>query len=134
MDSKSEPLDRTDEPIKNWDDARAAIHSFVHERDWEQFHHLKDLIVGLNVEAGELLEHTLWQDSKALDASMETGNARREKILDEVADVLFFVIRILDKLDADPWSTLQGKLSKNAIKYPVERARGRSDKYTAYED
>jgi len=134
MDSKSERLDGKDEPIKNWDEARAAIQSFVEERDWEQFHHLKDLIIGLNVEAGELLEHTLWQDTKALDGSMKGGHQKREKVLDEVADVLFFVIRILDKLGADPWSTLQGKLSKNALKYPVERARGRSDKYTAYED
>jgi len=120
--------------MKNWEEARAAIQSFVQDRDWEQFHLLKDLIIGLNVEAGELLEHTLWQDPASLDASMDTGHPDREKILDEVADVLFFVIRILDKLGADPWATLQSKLTKNALKYPVERVRGRSDKYTAYEE
>ena len=118
----------------DWTTAKHAIETFVRERDWEQFHALKELIIGLNVEAGELLEQTLWADKDEFEKAVHEDPKRRKAILDECADVLFFLIRILDKMDADPWRALEEKMSQNAKKYPVERAKGRSDKYTAYQD
>ena len=134
MDSKNELPETTHVEIHDWKTATNAVRTFVKERDWEQFHSVKELIVGLNVEAGELLEETLWLGGEALEEMALERSEKRKAILDESADVLFFLIRLLDKLGADPWKALQNKIEKNREKYPVERAKGRSDKYTAYED
>ena len=135
MDSKNENRETQDHgDIENWEAAKAATAAFVQERDWEQFHALKELIIGLNVEAGELLEHTLWAERGAFEDEAIHEGEKRKAILDECADILFFLIRILDRMDADPWNILEQKMKQNARKYPVERARGRSDKYTAYQD
>ena len=135
MDSKNKTHEGKEQgAIQNWEAAKAVTAAFVQERDWEQFHALKELIIGLNVEAGELLEQTLWAERETFedDAIHEPG--KRRAILDECADILFFLIRILDRMDADPWKILEQKMEQNARKYPVERARGRSDKYTVYQD
>ena len=135
MDSKNNHDDpELQSPPKDWATAKQAISIFVRERDWEQFHALKELIIGLNIEAGELLEQTLWADKAEFEKAIDEDPEKRQAILDECADVLFFLIRILDKMDADPWRVLEAKMSQNAKKYPVERAKGRSDKYTAYQD
>ena len=135
MDSKNETHEAQDSvAIENWEEAKAATAAFVQERDWEQFHALKELIIGLNVEAGELLEQTLWAERGTFESDAIHEDGRRKAILDECADILFFLIRILDRMDAEPWKILEQKMQQNARKYPVERARGRSDKYTAYQD
>jgi len=120
-------------PIADWESARSRIQTFVDERDWDQFHNIKDLAIGLGSEAGELLEQVLWKSPEVLKADVTEEGPARDAILDEVADILFYVIRLMDKLGAEPWENLERKLAKNSSKYPVELARGRSDKYTAYQ-
>ena len=104
-----------------------ALREFARERDWEQFHTPKNLAIALSVEAAELLEHFQWltdEQSRTLD------DAKRTAVGEELADVLLYLLQLADKLDIDPLQAAERKLRLNAEKYPAERARGRSDKYT----
>jgi len=101
--------------------------AFVHERDWKQFHNPKDMAISLILESAELLELTQWKNGQELQAAME---ARREAVADELADVLFWVLEIADHFKIDLAQAFKDKLRKNAEKYPVEKARGTSKKYT----
>ena len=104
-----------------------ALREFARERDWEQFHSPKNLATALSVEAAELLEHFQWltdEQSRTLD------DAKRTAVGEELADVLLYLLQLADKLDIDPLQAAERKLRLNAEKYPAERARGRSDKYT----
>lgn len=104
-----------------------ALREFARERDWEQFHTPKNLATALSVEAAELLEHFQWltdEQSRTLD------DAKRTAVGEELADVLLYLLQLADKLDIDPLQAAERKLRLNADKYPAERVRGRSDKYT----
>ena len=106
---------------------RDQLRTFASDRDWDQFHSPKNLAAALAVEASELLEHFQWlteAQSQQLppDALNEVGN--------EVADVLLYLIRISDKLGIDLVAAANAKIVLNAEKYPVEKARGSSRKYT----
>jgi len=106
---------------------RVAIQSFASDRDWNQFHSPKNLAIALNVEAAELLERFQWMsdaESTALDAELQA------KVREEAADVLLYLIRLADKLGIDLLAAASEKIALNAKKYPVEKARGSSKKYT----
>jgi NTP pyrophosphatase (non-canonical NTP hydrolase) len=100
--------------------------AFVAAREWEPFHTPKNLAMALSAEAGELLEHFLWltpEESRAL------GTGAREEVALEMADVLLFLLRLAQQLDVDLLAAAERKLALNAVKYPVEKARGRATKY-----
>ncbi len=104
-----------------------ALRRFADERDWDQFHAPKNLATALSVEAAELLEHFQWlgeAESRALPP------ATLAKVGDEMADVLLYLVRLADKLDVDLVKAAKRKMQLNARKYPIERARGTSRKYT----
>lgn len=106
---------------------RDALREFARVREWDQFHSPKNLASALSVEAAELLEHFQWlteQQSKALDPD------QRQAVGEELADVLLYLIRLADKLDLDLAAAARAKLERNAAKYPVDKARGSSRKYT----
>ena len=106
---------------------RDALRRFAARRDWEQFHTPKNLAMALCVESAELLEHFQWltaEQSLALDAR------RKRAIADEIADVLLYLTRLADVLRIDPLAAAERKLRKNAVKYPVARARGHARKYS----
>jgi len=106
---------------------RDALRQFASERDWDQFHSPKNLAMALSVEAAELLEHFQWMpeaDSAAL------APEQHAKVREEVADVLLYLIRLADKLDIDLLPAAAEKIEVNRTKYPVEKARGSSKKYT----
>lgn len=94
--------------------------NFRNERDWEQFHNPKDLAVALNIEAGELLETFLWKSAEDAD---------KQKVKEELADVLAYAFLLADKYDFDIKEILLEKIKKNAEKYPVEKAKGTAKKY-----
>lgn len=105
---------------------RDAIRSFALERDWDQFHSPKNLATALAVEAAELLEPFQWlTDDESLALSTKTFDAVRK----EMADVLLYLVRLADKLDVDLMGAARDKISENALKYPVEKARGSATKY-----
>ena len=96
-------------------------------RDWAQFHSPKNLAMALSAEAAELLEIFQWlTEEQSRGLSPEAKAAAGE----EVADVLLYLVRIADQLGIDPVEAARAKLAANARKYPVEKARGTSKKYT----
>lgn len=100
-------------------DLQEKIEMFNKERDWDQFHSPENLAKSISIEAGELLECFQWNNEYNL-----------EEVKDELADVLNYCIQMADKLDLDPKQIVLDKIEKNTIKYPVEKARGKSTKYT----
>ncbi len=103
--------------------------AFARAREWEQFHSPKNLSMALAAEAGELMEHFLWastEESRAVAADP----AKRGKIADELADVVIYALEFANATGLDVAASIETKMAANAKKYPVEKARGRADKYT----
>jgi len=97
-----------------------ALIKFRDERDWKQFHNSKDLALAINVEAGELLELFLWKGE---------NDANRDKIKEELADVLAFCFLLAEKENLDISEILLDKIRKNGEKYPVNKSKGTAKKY-----
>ena len=97
-----------------------VLHKFRDDRDWAQFHNSKDLALALNIEAGELLEVFLWKSSEQAD---------REKVKEELADVLTFSLLLAEKYDFDVKQIILEKMEKNALKYPISKSKGVAKKY-----
>lgn len=109
-----------DEIIKKITDFRDA-------RDWKQFHNAKDLAISLTLEASELLENFQWKDSEcAISTNLDN-------IQDELADVLIYALLLAHDLDIDVEAAIFNKLKKNETKYPVDKFRGSSRKYSEVE-
>lgn len=106
-----------------------AVLAFRDERDWRQFHSLRNLIVSLNLEASELLELTQWKGDAEIDALPSDPRAH-EALREECADILLYLLLIADAAGVDLAAAAKEKLEKNARKYPVEKARGSRAKYT----
>lgn len=102
-------------------DITNALLKFRDDRDWSQFHNAKDLAIALNVESSELLELFLWKSADDSD---------QERIKEELADVLAFALLIANKYDFDIKKIMLDKIEKNALKYPVNKAKGNAKKYT----
>ena len=94
---------------------------FRNEREWNQFHNPKDLAIALNIEAGELLEIFLWKSSEEAD---------KEKVKEELADVLAYSLLLAEKYDFNVKEILMDKIKRNGEKYPVDKAKGIAKKYT----
>jgi len=101
--------------------------NFRDERDWKQFHHRKDLAICLTLEAAEVLELVLWKSTDELNAP---DAARDQAMADELSDVLHAVLLLAEAHQIDLGRVFREKMLRNAIKYPVEKSRGVSTKYT----
>ena len=109
------------------DQLRDALRAFTAARDWGPFHSPKNLAMALSVEAAELLEVFQWMteaDSRKLEPAATAAAS------EEIADVLLYLLLLCDALGIDPVAAAERKLAANAQKYPVEKARGTSKKYT----
>lgn len=110
---------------------RDWVRDFTRARDWERFHHPKDLGVALAIEVGELLEHVRYRTNEQVAQALADPDVRRA-FAHELADCLWLIVRLADVCDVDLSSSLQEKLVLADKKYPADVVRGRSDKYTAY--
>jgi dCTP diphosphatase len=108
---------------------RDRILAFVKERDWEQFHSPKNLSMALAAETGELMEHFLWATPEE-SARVAADPAKRARIAEELADVVIYALEFANATGLDLASAIGEKIEANAIKYPVEKSKGRSAKYT----
>ena len=97
-----------------------ALIEFRNERDWAQFHNPKDLSLAISIEAAELLELFLWK--KAEEANID-------KVKDELADILSFAFLLAEKYNLNVKDIVLDKIAKNALKYPVDKAKGNAKKY-----
>ena len=104
--------------------------AFARERDWDQFHAPKNLAMALSVEAAELVEIYQWM---TLEQSADPDGPTRERIDEELADIFLYLLRLADKAGIDLLQAAYRKIAANRLKYPADKVRGRSDKYTAYE-
>jgi NTP pyrophosphatase (non-canonical NTP hydrolase) len=99
------------------------ILKFRDDRDWKQFHNPKDLAISISLEAAELLEVFQWS---GVDVSNE---GKQEKIKEELADVINYCVLMADACGLNLDEIVQEKIKRNEEKYPVDKAKGRSDKY-----
>jgi len=106
---------------------RDALRKFADERDWDQYHSPKNLASALSVEAAELLERFQWLTE---DQSRKLPPEELQKVREEMADVLNYLVRLADKLDVNLLEAAREKIEKNAQKYPVDKARGSAKKYS----
>jgi len=106
---------------------RDELRRFAADRDWDQFHSPKNLASALAVEAAELLEPFQWLTE---EQSRQLSAEQSEAVRDEMADVLLYLVRLADKLDIDLAAAATDKIVRNSAKYPVEKAKGSSKKYT----
>jgi NTP pyrophosphatase (non-canonical NTP hydrolase) len=107
---------------------KQRVVAFCAARDWDQFHGPKDLAIGIVTEASELLDLFRFQSEQQV-AALQADPAKRARVEEELADVLFFVVRFAERCGIDLATAFDAKMAKNATKYPVEKARGSNRKY-----
>ena len=103
--------------------------AFRDAREWKQFHTLKNLLLSLALEAAEALELAQWKTDEELDAQLATDERLKARLEEECADVLLYLLLIAEKAGIDLADAAARKIETNARKYPVEKAKGRADKY-----
>jgi NTP pyrophosphatase (non-canonical NTP hydrolase) len=108
------------------------VRRFSEERDWDRFHNPKDLVIGIVTESSELLEMFRFKSEDEIN-SLFRNKASAKRVRDELADVLYFTVRLAQKYDIDLSKALDEKIKDNAKRYPVEKAKGSNKKYTEFE-
>lgn len=119
--------------MKSIDTAKLVgiINKFSTDRDWDQFHSIKNLSMALNVEASELTEIFQWMNEK--DSNNVAQNpAELQKVKEELADIFVYMLRISSKLNIDLEEVVISKMLLNEKKYPVDLVRSNSKKYDEY--
>lgn len=102
---------------------KSKVKIFCEQRDWDQYHNAKDLAIGIVTEAAELLEHFRFK-------SNDVPAKKRTEISEEIADILYFILRFAQKFDIDLSSALENKLLINKTRYPISKCKGSNKKYT----
>lgn len=111
-----------------FDPVQTAIKQFAEDRDWAQFHTVRNLILAIQAEAGELAEVVQWvHDTEITDHWLD---ANRLRLSEEWADVLIYLLRLAQVAGIDPVGAALDKIRSNEEKYPVEKAKGNAKKYT----
>lgn len=111
------------------DQIRSQIRKFRDERDWMQFHNPKNLACSISIEANELLEHFQWCSP---EESLAIARQKKTEISHEIADVGVYLIELADNLGIDLAKAIAEKMAHNEAKYPADKVRGSSKKYTEY--
>jgi dCTP diphosphatase len=110
---------------------RQKIDGFVNERDWAQFHSPKNLAMAMIVEAAELVEHFQWD---TIQESYDLSAQKRQEVAHELADTFVYLLRLAEVTGIDLIKAANDKVALNAIKYPVDKAKGSNAKYTVYQE
>ncbi len=105
---------------------RDTLRDFVAEREWRGYHTPKNLAMALIVEAAELVEQFQWSTP---EESCALTPEKAMAVQEEMADVLVYLVELADVLNIDLIHAAHDKIAKNALKYPVEKARGNATKY-----
>ncbi len=109
------------------DELTQLVVAFRNEREWQQFHNPKDVAISLSLEAAELLELVQWRTGSELAAHLQES---KQQVGEELSDVLYWVVLLAHDLQIDLATAFRDKLALNDKKYPVEKSRGSSRKYT----
>jgi dCTP diphosphatase len=119
----------TIEQLKN------KMKKFVEERDWQQFHSPKNLSMAIAAEAAELMELFLWSSSESCAEELAKENLvepLRINTEHELADIVLYILSFCSRYNIDLAQAIEKKMALNAAKYPIEKAKGKSLKYSAY--
>jgi dCTP diphosphatase len=108
---------------------KAKLQTFADDRDWDQFHSPKNLSMALSVEASELLECFQWLTE---EQSQNLSPTQRQAVVDEMADVQIYLLRLATKLNVNLVDAAEQKIVKNEAKYPADKVKGSAKKYTEY--
>ena len=111
---------------------KLRLRDFSSSRDWDQFHSLRNLIFALVGEVGELAAEVQWVSDTDVESYL-ADPTKKSAIASEMADILNYLVRLADKLNIDLVEEALKKIDLNEDRYPAEKARGSSAKYTAYE-
>lgn len=111
------------------DSLKRQVAKFAKERDWGKYHSPKNLVMGLNVEAAELLEIFLWLTE---EESRNLPENKLSSLKEEIGDVMIYLVNITNQFGLDPVECAKQKLELNKTKYPVELVKGSAKKYTEY--
>lgn len=109
---------------------QAELQRFAADRDWEQFHSVRNLVLALVGEVGELAEALQWVSDDQVAGFLDNGG--RQHMGEELADILIYLVRLADKSGIDLDDAVTRKLAANATKYPPDQARGNAKKYTEF--
>lgn len=109
----------------------SRIQKFSDDRDWNQFHSMKNLAMALSVETSELLEIFQWM-SEAESNSIQENSEKFQAFKDEMADVFIYLLRLSYKANLNLEEIILMKMEKNELKYPVDKVFGKSKKYDEY--
>ncbi|MGL4740189.1 MAG: nucleotide pyrophosphohydrolase [Sarcina sp.] len=101
------------------EEIRKRLLKFRDDRDWKQFHSPENFAKAISIESAELLEHFLWNNE-----------FNKDEVCEELADVMLYCILMADNLDVDITEIMNKKIDKNEKKYPIEKSKGTSKKYT----
>ncbi len=112
----------------NVTELKELVKTFCEERDWGQYHNAKELAIGIVTEASELLEHFRFKSENQVDAMFE-DNSKRQELIEEISDVLYFLVRLAQRYNVDLSTELENKMKKNGEKYPIEKVKGCNKKY-----
>jgi len=110
-------------------DLKDLLQTFRDERDWNQFHDAKNLAEAISIEAAELQELFLWQDSNTVMEKLVTDESFKKSVEEELADIVAYCLNFANATGIDISSAVVNKVGKNAAKYPVEKAKGIAKKY-----
>ncbi len=110
------------------EELKLQIKEFIRTRDWEQYHTPKNLALALSVEAAEIVEIFQWKK-----AEEPLSPSEQEHLRQEIGDVLVYLLELADKFEIDIVDAAKDKMLLNGKKYPVEKVKGKADKYTEYE-
>ncbi|GLK91052.1 nucleotide pyrophosphohydrolase [Pseudomonas turukhanskensis] len=123
--------DSSSAPLIDVGKLAASLQQFADDRDWQQFHSPKNLILALTGEVGELCEVFQWMsDADSLSAATHPDIGQAVK--DELADVLMYLVRLSSVLGVDLNEAVTHKFASNGQKYPVDKARSNSKKYDRF--
>ena len=107
------------------------VDAFTAERDWNQFHTVKNLISSISIEAAELSETVQWSNPSKEEVLADSKLV--EAMSHELADVMVYCLRLCSVLNQDPIQIMHEKIKLNADKYPIEKVKGSSKKYSDYD-
>ena len=111
----------------NIKEIQEKLSKFAEERDWDQFHSPKNLVMALTSEVGELTELFQWLTEG--QSSIKDDSFKTDEIRQEIADIFIYLLRLADKLDIDIEEAVREKIEINAKKYPIDLAKGNATKY-----
>jgi NTP pyrophosphatase (non-canonical NTP hydrolase) len=117
----------------NIHELKEKVRIFCEDRDWDQFHNAKELAIGIVTEASELLEHFRFKSEEQVN-NMFKNESKKQELTEEMADVLYFLVRLAQRYEIDLTTELENKIKKNNEKYPIEKVKGCNKKYSEYEE